>query len=78
MAVDADMVGEDRWDISRRLRFPITHMVAAYVGVMSMFALLFFIGEEIRLYPVKMMNKHMLTDGKKHYSFELEDKWTVK
>jgi len=73
MPVDADMIGEDRWDINRRLRFPIYTMLAAYVGCMSMCALLFFIGQEIRVYPVKMMNKHMLTDGKKHYSFELED-----
>ncbi len=70
MPVDADMIGEDRWDISRRLRIPIWHMFFAYVGVMSMCALLFFVGEEIRFYPVKMMKKQMLNDGKKHYSFE--------
>jgi len=74
MPVDADMIGEDRWDISRRLRWPITTMLAAYVGCMSVLAILFFIGQEVRFYPVKMMNRQMLTDNKKHYSFELEDK----
>lgn len=74
MPVDADLIGEDRWDISRRLRWPITTMLAAYVGCMTVLAILFFVGQEIRYYPVKMMNKQMLTDKKKHYSFELEDK----
>jgi len=72
--VHADMIGEDRWDINRRFRFSVTNMFLTYVGVMTGFALLFFLGEEIKLIPVRMMPPHMLYDGKKHYSFELEDK----
>jgi len=72
MPVQADMIGEDRWDYTKRHRYGIVDMVCTYVGVMTGFAVLFFIGEHVRFAPVRMMPKDVLYDGKKHYSFELE------
>lgn len=73
MHVDVDMIGEDRWNYNQRLPMNIYAMLAVYVGFMSTCALLYWIGEEVRFAPVKMMPKHMLYDGKKHYSFDMED-----
>jgi len=72
--VDADMIGEDRWDINRRFRWSVPNMLLTYIGVMAGFGALFMLGEEIKLIPVRMMPPHKLYEGKKHYSFELEDK----
>jgi hypothetical protein len=73
MPVHSDMIGEDRWNYGQRLRYPIGEMFWTYVGCMSTLAVLFLIGEHIRFHPVRMMPKSMLGDGKKHYSFEVED-----
>jgi len=72
MPVDNDMIGEDRWNYGQRLRIPIGTMALTYIGVMSGLAIMFMIGEHFRFSPIRMMPKSLVTDGKKHYTFELE------
>ncbi|CAL8096004.1 unnamed protein product [Orchesella dallaii] len=71
--VDADLYGEDRWDRTRRFVVPLHTQALMFFGVMGGTFLLFCLSEYVRIAPIRMMPKHMGTDGKKHYSFELED-----
>ncbi|ODN05879.1 NADH dehydrogenase [ubiquinone] 1 beta subcomplex subunit 8, mitochondrial [Orchesella cincta] len=71
--VDADMYGEDRWDRSKRLRIPYHVMLTWFLGVIGITATLFMLSEYVRVNPTRRMPKPLYNDGKKHYTFELED-----
>jgi len=70
--IEADMFGEDRYNINQRLRIPLNQMAACFFGFMSLMAFGFWTGEHIRICGVRMMPKEYPSDGKKHYSFELD------
>lgn len=71
--VDADMFGEDRWDYNRRLVVPIHEMLLMFVGCMSTLAILFYLGEYVRIFPTPRMPRQMADDGKTYYTYEMED-----
>jgi len=71
--VHADMVGEDRWDYNKRFRVPIHMQLVWFLGTLSFLAFLKWCGEYVRIMPLRIMPRHYISDGKKHYSFELED-----
>jgi NADH dehydrogenase (ubiquinone) 1 beta subcomplex subunit 8 len=75
MHVDADMVGEDRWDYNKRYHLPMWKMLAMFLTATVGGGLVFCLCEYIRVVPTPMMPRQLPGDGKrKYYSFELEDK----
>lgn len=72
--MDADLYGEDRWNIGRRYRVPLKKMLMMYVGVIAGTYATFELFQHLRLAPVRRMPADFACDGRKHYSFELEPK----
>jgi len=70
--IDADLYGEDRWNINARYYITPNQMLFVFLGYMSVFLFLFWVGQHIRICALRCMPKHYAHDGKKHYSFELE------
>jgi len=75
MHVDCDMYGEDRIDYNRRLPASLLEMNLTFFGVVGAIFLFFWASETIlpKVSFCKKMPKHMPGDGKKHYTFELEE-----
>lgn len=64
-----EMIGEDRYDVSARLRFPMWKQCLAFFGVMFGCGAVYLYLEKMRMYrPV--LPKQLPADGKKHYTFE--------
>lgn len=67
-----EMTGEDRYDVTVRLRWPIRQQFLAFVGVMTGFATVYYFLDKMKMFrPV--IPKQYPIEGKQHYSFELSD-----
>jgi NADH dehydrogenase (ubiquinone) 1 beta subcomplex subunit 8 len=68
MHVQADMYGEDRYDVSGKPRFTLRQQFLAFMGVMGFSAGLYWFLEDYKLFrPV--LPKQYPKDGP-HYTFE--------
>lgn len=62
------MIGEDRYDVSAKLRWPINQQVLTFLGVMTGFFTVYYLLESAKMFrPVKP--KQYLEEGKTHYGF---------
>lgn len=65
------MIGEDRYDVTVKLRWPILQQVGAFLLVMFGFGGVYLYLERMKMFrPV--LPKQYPIDGVKHYSFEQE------
>uniref|UniRef100_A0A4D5RB40 NADH dehydrogenase (Ubiquinone) 1 beta subcomplex subunit 8, mitochondrial-like n=1 Tax=Scolopendra viridis TaxID=118503 RepID=A0A4D5RB40_SCOVI len=69
--IDADMYGEDRFNINYRPRISTSMKILTLLGVISGSAGLFYLGEVFKFYP-SIMPKQLYGEGVKHYTFEPE------
>ncbi|KAL1490702.1 hypothetical protein ABEB36_013356 [Hypothenemus hampei] len=66
---DFDMYTEDRYDINRKLRYPLWVMWLQFLGVIGGFAFLHWWTYQFRMFLAATPRQYP-TDGKVHYTFE--------
>jgi len=75
MHVDGDMFGEDRLDVSVRLRFSLLWKLTTFLGCMFGGFGLYLLSENFRITCLKMMPRHypsrIQQEGKTFYSFDI-------
>lgn len=72
MHVNADMLGEDRWNANLRPRFPLWFQLAQFLGTMSGALLLYYIFDQAKCFP-GLIPKQYPGQGKVHYTFESKE-----
>lgn len=66
------MIGEDRYNVNLRLRFPLWFQFAQFFGVMSFSLFLYYVFDQVKCFA-GLIPKQYPKDGKVHYTFESKE-----
>lgn len=69
---EADMIGEDRYDVNAKPRFSLWVMFGQFVGAMSLSLALYTIFDKAKCFP-GLIPKQYPAEGKVHYLLEAKE-----